>query len=92
MIDLHKGERVYRGIPVSEGVCRGKILVVDGAERELGGYRRRQLPRVHDGERRAETLGDGNRDGDAAARDGGHLVEDGGGEGPGHAPASPPLT
>jgi phosphoenolpyruvate-protein phosphotransferase (PTS system enzyme I) len=24
---LHKGERVFRGIPVSAGVCRGKILV-----------------------------------------------------------------
>src|SRR5437016_3768938 len=26
---LHKGERVFRGIPVSAGVCRGKILVLD---------------------------------------------------------------
>jgi phosphotransferase system enzyme I (PtsI) len=26
---LHKGERVFRGIPVSGGVCRGKILVLD---------------------------------------------------------------
>ena len=25
---LHKGEKVLRGIPVSTGVCRGKILVV----------------------------------------------------------------
>src|SRR6266568_5134308 len=25
---LHKGERIYRGIPVSAGVCRGRILVV----------------------------------------------------------------
>src|SRR5215831_20253840 len=25
---LHKGEKVLRGIPVSEGVCRGKILVL----------------------------------------------------------------
>jgi len=26
---LHTGEKVYRGIPVSAGVCRGKILVLD---------------------------------------------------------------
>ncbi len=26
---LHKGERTFRGIPVSAGVCRGKILVLD---------------------------------------------------------------
>jgi len=26
---LHKGEKVLRGIPVSAGVCRGKILVLD---------------------------------------------------------------
>ncbi len=25
---LHKGEKVFRGIPVSNGVCRGKILVL----------------------------------------------------------------
>src|ERR1051325_1998067 len=25
---LHRGEKVFRGIPVSSGVCRGKILVV----------------------------------------------------------------
>jgi phosphotransferase system enzyme I (PtsI) len=25
---LHKGEKVFRGIPVSAGVCRGKILVI----------------------------------------------------------------
>src|SRR6266705_2965321 len=25
---LHKGERIFRGIPVSAGVCRGRILVV----------------------------------------------------------------
>ncbi|MEY2467053.1 MAG: phosphoenolpyruvate-protein phosphotransferase system enzyme [Verrucomicrobiota bacterium] len=25
---LHKGEKVFRGIPVSAGVCRGKILVL----------------------------------------------------------------
>src|SRR5437867_13122755 len=24
-----KGERIYRGIPVSGGVCRGKVLVLD---------------------------------------------------------------
>lgn len=28
---LHKGEKVLRGIPVSAGVCRGKILVLDKA-------------------------------------------------------------
>jgi phosphotransferase system enzyme I (PtsI) len=26
---LHTGEKVYRGIPVSAGVCRGKLLVLD---------------------------------------------------------------
>lgn len=26
---LHTGEKVFRGIPVSAGVCRGKILVLD---------------------------------------------------------------
>ena len=26
---LHEGERIFRGIPVSAGVCRGKILVLD---------------------------------------------------------------
>ena len=29
---LHKGEKVFRGIPVSAGVCRGKILVVGKAQ------------------------------------------------------------
>src|SRR5437667_1308702 len=28
---LHKGEKTFRGIPVSAGVCRGKILVLDRA-------------------------------------------------------------
>src|SRR5882724_8724083 len=28
---LHKGEKTFRGIPVSAGVCRGKILVLDKA-------------------------------------------------------------
>src|SRR2546428_8108217 len=28
---LHKGEKIFRGIPVSAGVCRGKILVLDRA-------------------------------------------------------------
>ena len=28
---LPKGERIFRGIPVSSGVCRGKILVLDRA-------------------------------------------------------------
>ncbi|MSU56596.1 MAG: phosphoenolpyruvate--protein phosphotransferase [Pedosphaera sp.] len=26
---LHEGEKIFRGIPVSAGVCRGKILVLD---------------------------------------------------------------
>ncbi|MCU0783354.1 MAG: phosphoenolpyruvate--protein phosphotransferase [Verrucomicrobia bacterium] len=26
---LHEGERIFRGIPVSTGVCRGKILILD---------------------------------------------------------------
>ena len=25
----HRGEKIFRGIPVSGGVCRGKILVID---------------------------------------------------------------
>lgn len=37
---LHKGERVLRGIPVSAGVCRGKILVLDKARR---GVERREI-------------------------------------------------
>lgn len=37
---LHKGERVLRGIPVSAGVCRGKILVLDKARR---GAERREI-------------------------------------------------
>ncbi|HZQ45827.1 MAG TPA: phosphoenolpyruvate--protein phosphotransferase, partial [Verrucomicrobiae bacterium] len=27
----HKGEKVFRGIPVSAGVCRGKVLVLGGS-------------------------------------------------------------
>jgi phosphoenolpyruvate-protein phosphotransferase (PTS system enzyme I) len=26
---LHEGEKIFRGIPVSSGVCRGKIIVLD---------------------------------------------------------------
>lgn len=37
---LHKGERILRGIPVSAGVCRGKILVLDKARR---GVERREV-------------------------------------------------
>lgn len=38
---LHQGETIFRGIPVSAGVCRGKILVLDKLqhaipERQLG--------------------------------------------------------
>jgi phosphotransferase system enzyme I (PtsI) len=29
---LHKGEKVFRGIPVSAGVCRGKIVVLGKAQ------------------------------------------------------------
>lgn len=38
---MHKGERVLRGIPVSAGVCRGKILVLDKARK---GVERRDVP------------------------------------------------
>jgi len=37
---IHKGERVLRGIPVSAGVCRGKILVLDKPRK---GVERRDL-------------------------------------------------
>jgi phosphotransferase system enzyme I (PtsI) len=37
---LHKGEKVLRGIPVSAGVCRGKILVLDKARHTIS---RREL-------------------------------------------------
>jgi phosphotransferase system enzyme I (PtsI) len=37
---LHKGETVYRGIPASAGVCRGKILVFGKAQRSIA---KRQL-------------------------------------------------
>ncbi len=37
---LHKGEKVLRGIPVSAGVCRGKILVLDKARQTIS---RREL-------------------------------------------------
>src|ERR1041385_6783927 len=33
---LHRGEKVFRGIPVSSGVCRGKILVVGKAHYTIG--------------------------------------------------------
>ncbi len=36
----HKGEQSFRGIPVSEGVCRGKILVYGRSRPNIG---RRQL-------------------------------------------------
>jgi phosphotransferase system enzyme I (PtsI) len=36
----HKGEKSFRGIPVSTGVCRGKILVLD---RPRPGIARRQM-------------------------------------------------
>jgi phosphotransferase system enzyme I (PtsI) len=28
----HMGEKIFRGIPVSEGVCRGRVLVLGGAQ------------------------------------------------------------
>ena len=34
---LPKGERIFRGIPVSAGVCRGKILVVDRTRPRIDG-------------------------------------------------------
>lgn len=37
---LHEGERIFRGIPVSAGVCRGKILVLDKPRHSIA---RRQL-------------------------------------------------
>lgn len=33
---LHKGEKVFRGIPVSNGVCRGKILVLGKPQHTIG--------------------------------------------------------
>lgn len=33
---LHKGEKVFRGIPVSNGVCRGKILVLGKPQHSIG--------------------------------------------------------
>jgi phosphotransferase system enzyme I (PtsI) len=36
-----KGEKIFRGIPVSAGVCRGKILVLDRVRPTIGN---RQLP------------------------------------------------
>jgi phosphotransferase system enzyme I (PtsI) len=33
---LHKGEQVFRGIPVSAGVCRGKILVLGRTNHSIG--------------------------------------------------------
>src|ERR1041385_7093296 len=32
---LHRGEMVFRGIPVSAGVCRGKILVIGKAQHTI---------------------------------------------------------
>ena len=40
---IHKGERVLRGIPVSAGVCRGKILVLDKVRK---GVERRDVSEV----------------------------------------------
>jgi phosphotransferase system enzyme I (PtsI) len=38
---LHTGEKILRGIPVSAGVCRGKILVLDKPHHTI---ERRELP------------------------------------------------
>jgi phosphotransferase system enzyme I (PtsI) len=38
---LHTGEKILRGIPVSAGVCRGKILVLDKPHHTID---RRELP------------------------------------------------
>src|SRR4051794_4301382 len=38
---LHEGEKIFRGIPVSNGVCRGKILVLDKQDHKISD---RQLP------------------------------------------------
>lgn len=38
---LHKGEQVFRGIPVSAGVCRGKILVLGRTTHSIN---RRAIP------------------------------------------------
>jgi phosphotransferase system enzyme I (PtsI) len=38
---LHTGEKIIRGIPVSAGVCRGKILVIDRTRHSID---RRELP------------------------------------------------
>ena len=32
---LHEGETIFRGIPVSAGVCRGKILVLDKSQHSI---------------------------------------------------------
>src|SRR5256885_15319561 len=37
MAEASKGERIFRGIPVSTGVCRGKILVVDRTRPGISG-------------------------------------------------------
>ncbi|MFO1476621.1 MAG: phosphoenolpyruvate--protein phosphotransferase [Verrucomicrobiota bacterium] len=37
---LHKGEKVFRGIPVSAGVCRGKVIVFGKSSRTIS---RRQV-------------------------------------------------
>ena len=38
---LHKGEKVFRGIPVSAGVCRGKLVVLGKVQHSIA---RRTLP------------------------------------------------
>ena len=38
---LHKGEKIFRGIPVSAGVCRGKLVVLGKAQHSIA---RRTIP------------------------------------------------
>lgn len=32
---LHEGEKIFRGIPVSNGVCRGKVLILDRHDHKI---------------------------------------------------------
>src|SRR5215510_9031310 len=41
MAEVNKGERIFRGIPVSAGVCRGKILLIS---RNRPSINKREVP------------------------------------------------
>jgi phosphoenolpyruvate-protein phosphotransferase (PTS system enzyme I) len=41
---LHKGEKIFRGIPVSNGVCRAKILVLGKSQHTI---HRQSIPDAH---------------------------------------------